>query len=168
MIANLLVAVNGATSLGGKSTPLSTPADRQKFLQLRSEAQAVIIGGATYRSEPYSSLPIKLYVSSTTLQSISTAGLLIAPEPPQEIVYRAIQESGSPVLVEGGPKFLAPLINDALIDELHITRVPKTGDGDFFDEIALKERYQLTDEQQVAETIFQIWEPKVSRTQQSE
>lgn len=158
-IANILVASNGATTLNGNSSGLRTIEDAQRFHVIRKLAKAVLVGGNTYRSEPYSKSPIPVFVSSKTLAETSTSKLNIKNATPIKLLESALSQVGSPVIIEGGPRFLNQLITSKLINSLFITRVPKSGDGDFFDESELKSNYQLVESEFINDTVFEIWQP---------
>ncbi|MEY2663219.1 MAG: hypothetical protein RIR35_27, partial [Actinomycetota bacterium] len=97
-IANILVASNGATTLNGKSSGLRTLEDAQRFHMIRKLAKAVLIGGNTYRSEPYNKSPIPVFVSSKTLAETSTSKLNIKNATPIKLLQAALNQVGSPVI----------------------------------------------------------------------
>ena len=167
VIANLLVGGNGATVKAGSSKALTNSADRRRFHALRSLAKAIVIGGSTYRNEPYQrnakdrTLPI--YVSSVKTQYLIdqelALGVTFASVSPTRLVARALEEVGSPILIEGGVNFLHELIENRIIDELHITRVQVDGDDYYLDESLLSKNYKLELQEQEGETNFEIWRP---------
>lgn len=165
VVANLLLAQNSATTLRGSSAALSPVSDRKRFHELRAQAKALVIGGNTYRNEPYASAPLPLYVASRTLQESGAHLISICKDSPDSIVQRALSDHGGPIMIEGGPKFLTPLINNQQIDRIFITRVSLDGDGDFFDEDLLVRKYHLIDEKfdlAGGTTIaFQTWLPNL-------
>jgi riboflavin biosynthesis pyrimidine reductase len=167
ILANLLVAANGATTQGGRSAPLSPPDDRRRFHAIRSQAKAIVIGGNTFRHEPYSRTPIPLYVATShppldprLEESGSTALRCFLNKAPTEVVERALAEQGAPILVEGGVGFLTPLIEKKVIDSFYLTRVLKKGDGNFFDDALLRKYYLLTHSEVENDTIFEVWKPR--------
>ena len=171
ILANLLVAANGATTQGGRSAPLSPPDDRRRFHAIRSQAKAIVIGGNTFRNEPYSRTPIPLYVATShppldppldppLQESGSTPLRCFLIKAPTEVVDRALTEQGAPILVEGGVRFLTTLIEKKVIDTFYLTRVPKRGDGNFFDDSLLKERYSLAHSEVENDTMFEVWKPR--------
>jgi riboflavin biosynthesis pyrimidine reductase len=165
VLANLLVAVNGATTLAGSSRTLSSPEDRARFHRLRSKVSAIAIGGQTFRSEPYQSTPVDLFISSRNLSSKDArkANQFFSRLPPDQLIDVIQRERSGDVLVEGGVAFLLPLIEKALISEFYITRSMLTGDGDFFDERALQRNYQKVSEEKFPAEIFQIWSPQINQ-----
>jgi riboflavin biosynthesis pyrimidine reductase len=50
---NMIVSVDGRIAVGGRSAPLSSPADRALFHALRAGADAVMAGATTVRDEGY-------------------------------------------------------------------------------------------------------------------
>jgi riboflavin biosynthesis pyrimidine reductase len=50
---NMVASVDGRVTIGGRSAPLSGPADRELFHALRAEADAVMAGAGTVRLERY-------------------------------------------------------------------------------------------------------------------
>jgi riboflavin-specific deaminase-like protein len=53
VMLNMIATADGRASLGGRSGPLSDPADRALFHGLRSAVDAVLVGAATLRTEHY-------------------------------------------------------------------------------------------------------------------
>ncbi|HEX2702502.1 MAG TPA: dihydrofolate reductase family protein [Solirubrobacteraceae bacterium] len=50
---NMVASVDGRVTIGGRSAPLSAPADRELFHALRAEVDAVMAGAGTVRLERY-------------------------------------------------------------------------------------------------------------------
>lgn len=165
VIANLLVASNGATSKLGRSAPMSPPSDRKRFHALRSGARAIVIGGNTFRKEPYSKCALPLYVATSQPEGQILDETNVDPLrrllnlAPADIVDVALAEQGDPILVEGGARFLYPLIEKSLIDTFYITRITEDGDGNFFDESHLSKTYRLELSEVEDGATFEIWKP---------
>ena len=164
--ANLIVAGNGMTTLNGSSRPLSNPEDRRRFHALRKASSAVAIGGSTFRSEPYSKCPLPLFVATTDRD---LAGELSSAQErkflnlsPLELVKFALKQIDGALLIEGGVSFLRELIEAEIIDELHITRVEKHGDGHPFDDLLLQKHYRLLSSGDSYQSKFEIWAPRKS------
>lgn len=160
-MANILLAKNMATSLGGSSRALSPKSDRIRFHQIRTQAKAILIGGQSYRNEPYSKLSLPLYISSRTLNEAVSGNKFIFNQDPAWLINRALLEQGSPVLIEGGVNFISNLITKSLIDLLYITRVNQDGDGHFFDESQLLENYQRQSIEVIDGASFESWSVKL-------
>ena len=157
----MVVATNGATTLAGSSMALSSAADRRRFHQIRALAASVAIGGSTFRSEPYTDLRLPVYVASKTLSP--TSGIHIYNESPVELVLRAFNEHGAPVLVEGGIGFLGPLLDQSMVDRLYLTRAATAGDGGFVNISQFLNCYQFISKESESGEDFEIWEPKEPR-----
>ena len=160
-MANILLARNLATSLGGSSRELSPKSDRIRFRQIRTLAKAILIGGQSYRNEPYSKLSLPLYISSRTLNEGAADNKFIFNQDPAWLINRALLEQGYPVLIEGGVNFISSLIAESLIDLLYITRVNKDGDGHFFDESNLLKNYERQSIEMIDGVSFESWRVKL-------
>ena len=160
-MANILLARNLATSLGGSSRALSPKSDRIRFHQIRTLAKAILIGGQSYRNEPYSKLSLPLYISSRTLNEGAVGTKFIFNQDPAWLINRALSDQGYPVLIEGGVNFISNLISESLIDLLYITRVNQDGDGHFFDESQLLENYERQSTEIIDGASFESWGVKL-------
>lgn len=128
--ANLIVGKDGSTSISGSSTPLSTQEDRERFQALRLKNDLILIGGNTARREPYKRTPIPLYILTHTKVRLQPKNQLAKQflMPPAQL-FKEISENFPPtddssairVLVEAGPSLLQSLIDQGLIDHLHLT-----------------------------------------------
>ncbi|MDZ7673864.1 MAG: pyrimidine reductase family protein [Acidimicrobiales bacterium] len=58
VLANMVAGIDGSTAVGGRVGELSSPTDRQLFLDLRSVADIVLVGAETARRERYG--PVRL------------------------------------------------------------------------------------------------------------
>jgi riboflavin biosynthesis pyrimidine reductase len=161
VMANILLARNLATSLGGSSRALSPESDRIRFHQIRTLAKAILIGGQSYRNEPYSKLSLPLYISSRTLSEGASGSQFIFNQEPAWLIKRALLEQGCPVLIEGGVNLISSLITQSLIDLLYITRVNQDGDGHFFDESQLLKNYERRSIETIDGASFESWRVKL-------
>ena len=161
VMANILLARNLATSLGGSSRALSPESDRIRFHQIRTLANAILIGGQSYRNEPYSKLSLPLYISSRTLSEGASDSQFIFNQEPAWLIKRALLEQGCPVLIEGGVNFISSLITQSLINLLYITRVNQDGDGHFFDESQLLKNYERQSIETIDGASFESWRVKL-------
>lgn len=160
VIANLVLGANGATTLHGSSRGLSSNEDRKRFHELRNKASAIVIGGHTFRNEPYSQTPRPLFVASQKITSE-----LRAKNPhahfyqvkPSEIVDEALARYGSPVLVEGGVKFITELISHSMIDQLCITRSTIHGDQESIFSEDLLRNFTKSTSQIGDDDVFEVW-----------
>ncbi len=157
--ANLLVAANGATTFEGSSRKLSPKSDRERFHELRRQADILLIGGNTFRNEPYLGLSIPVYVSTRSPNKPDKSpNVEFFQLSPTQLVANAGKNFNS-ILVEGGASFLSELIENLAIDELLITRVERSGDDNYFDEELLTEKYRRILRSEVEGAIFENWVP---------
>lgn len=56
VVLNMVSTVDGAATIGERTAPMSDPADRQLFHQLRTQVDAVMVGAGTVRAERYGRL----------------------------------------------------------------------------------------------------------------
>ncbi len=162
--ANLIVGKSGATTLAGSSIGLSTEEDRRRFKLLREESDLIIIGGNTARREPYKRTPVPLYIlthSKVRLQPKNQLAKQFLMPPAQ--LFKEISENFPPiddtcaikVLVEAGPVLLQSLIDQGLIDHLHLTtNIVKDGEN----RISVKEltsNFKLTRQEIIEEAKFE-------------
>ena len=133
--ASLVVASNGATSLNGRSSGLSTAADRARFLQRHRSAAAFIIGKKSAAIEDYSASQVPIFIFTRSHQQLSFAHPLMQ----QVTVDRNLAEitelidlriSGD-IVVEAGASLLQALIDVGVVDILELSISPIAGDGDF-------------------------------------
>ena len=123
VLANLIIGIDGSTTLNHRSAGLSFPEDRLRFHNLRSQSDVIVIGGNSARNEPYATTPIPLIVLSH------------ADQIPKEIIANTqvslwnknitdalsdVKKIYSHILIEAGPSLLGPALKAGLIDELHI------------------------------------------------
>ncbi len=159
VVANLVVGPNFATTLGGKSAPLSSGQDRGRFHSLRATADLILIGGETARVEPYGKTPCALAVL-TRGEDLGRA----ATNPLAYLEHRTLAEiiaetksQEKVLLIESGVKILHEIMNLGLLDELHLTVGSVGGDGNFFDEDLLQKNLTITSEEIAGDDRFQIW-----------
>lgn len=147
--ANLIIGQDGATTLGGSSTALSFPADRLRFHQLRTEFQAILIGGNTARNEPYSKTPLPLIVLTRHPLPGKVAENPLAEAwsvDLKDAIPEALSRFGD-LLIEAGPVLLQAVIAGGLLTELFITRSKTLGGEKFLDLPRLLENWiEISDE----------------------
>ena len=162
VLANMVIGANGATSLNHDSAELSPPADRKRFHEIRKMSTALVVGGNTFRREHYSKAPMPVYVATQTPTSSTSTSIFIVAAP-EIVVRKALEDSNGAVLIEGGIRFIAPLLAKGVIDRLFLTRSPISGDGDFFDFENLHRNYQLDSSNKVDDVTFEEWTPKKAK-----
>jgi riboflavin biosynthesis pyrimidine reductase len=121
--ANLVIGSDGSTTLKGSSAGLSFPADRIRFHQLRSEFQAILIGGNTARNEPYEKTPLPLIILTSqplppkiALNPLAEGWDLELPE----AIAKATTRFGE-ILLEAGPRLLEAALKGGLVTDLYLT-----------------------------------------------
>lgn len=170
VLANMVIGSNGATCLHRDSAPLSPPADRKRFHQIRALASALVVGGNTYRLEHYENAPLPVFVATRDTELLSRNAQDSNPRSqffnaaPHEVVDFALSQMKSPLLVEGGISFLTPLIKARLIDRLFLTRSPIAGDSDYFDFTLLESLYEIDQSEKIDDVVFEQWRPKMRRS----
>jgi riboflavin biosynthesis pyrimidine reductase len=137
LIASLAVGANNATTLGGRSRELSTPADRVRFLALHRSAGAIITGKESAAIEEYSKTEIPIFVFSRkpeklifqhpTMQQINVDRDLL------EISRRIDQHISGEIVIEAGPGLLMAMVEVGAVDFLQLSITPIEGDGNFID-----------------------------------
>jgi riboflavin biosynthesis pyrimidine reductase len=153
VIVNMVSSLDGNTAVHGKAAGLGSRIDRRTMRNLRSHADAVMIGANTLRAEKLSlgidepsDKPQPLAIIATTTGDVPLESNLLLGEgqevlllSPRELPgYRGgdldlgealeILKAGYGVdvlLVEGGPTLNHALISRGLADELFLTLVPK-------------------------------------------
>jgi riboflavin biosynthesis pyrimidine reductase len=169
----MVTSIDGSTVFGDTSAGLSSNADRDVLLTLRSFADIIIVGAGTVRSEGYG-IPKKPnqrigVVSRTGMVDLdsalfsSGAGFLIVPEDAPACRVESVRAGvgeldlvaamgrlpGNPrfVQAEGGPMLNGALATANLVDEINLTTSPQVIGGHgprlLRGAAALTTRYQL-------------------------
>ncbi len=135
LIATLVVGSNNATSKSGLSAPLSTPADRSRFLALHRSAAAIIIGKESALAEDYRKTQVPIFVLTRQQEGVKL------PHPMMEqitvgddlaLLSRSIASRfEGDVIIESGIKLLSALINAGAVERLSLSISPIEGDGHF-------------------------------------
>jgi dihydrofolate reductase len=151
LIASLVVGSNGATSLGGKSRPLSTPSDRARFLKRHHSAAAFIIGKKSAILESYAATDVPIFVFSRNSEVLTLPHPLMQQVKVDrgdlgEISRRIDQRIEGEIVVEAGASLLTALINAGVIDQWELTISPVEGDGDFIDYETLLMKFHVSEE----------------------
>lgn len=127
IVANLVVGSDGSTSKNGGSLGLSSAADRARFHEIRSNSDAILIGGNTARREPYKKTPIPLFIVTHSLVKLQPKNHLarqLNMDPISaisEIEGFFAEGMRAQLLVEAGPKLLQILIDSKKVDKLYLT-----------------------------------------------
>ena len=156
VVATLVVGADGSTSKESRSAGVSSPADRQVFLQRRREVDCIIVGGNTARHEPYNRTPVPLVVISRSLvnpvQGNHLAHLWNCT--PAEAVEKARTLFGEKILIEGGISMINELMDHGVIDQLELSVTTATGGADKIDWQALVAKFAHCESREVEGTYF--------------
>lgn len=164
VIANLVVSASGATSKDGSSIGLSSPADRQRFHELRKQSDAILIGGSTARREPYKKTPIPLFIITHSLVRLQPKNQLAKQLnlPPKsalaEISNFFVDKESAQILVEAGPKLLTQMIEEGLIQTLYLTINHGATGENAIDLQELVKTFKLISSEKIADDEFQRYE----------
>lgn len=151
LIASLVVGRNGATTLGGKSRPLSTPSDRERFLKRHRSASAFIIGKKSAILESYAATNVPIFVFSRNSDALTLPHPLMQQVTVnrgdlEEISRRIDQRIDGEIVVEAGVSLLTALINVGVIDLWELSISPIEGDGDFIEYQSLLIKFDVSEE----------------------
>ena len=137
IIGTLVVGCNNATTLGGKSSPLSTSADRERFLTLHRRAAAIITGKNSAANEEYQKTSVPIFIFTRQCAALSFSHPLMqqvhVDRDLGEITRRIDQRIPGDIAVEAGPALLQALIKENVIDEFELSISPIAGDANFID-----------------------------------
>jgi len=156
--ANMVASIDGSPTIGGKSNTLTSSADRRLFHLLRAQADVILIGAGTARSEPYANhrkqlvvvtrsgdLPPKFFTGIPPLV-VTTEALVLERRRELEaraevitcgrheidfgVMLKAFLERGwLRILCEGGPGLLGSMHAAGNINEIALTTTPKVIGG---------------------------------------
>ena len=156
IVATLVVGSDGSTSKESRSAGVSSPQDRQLFLQRRREVDCIIVGGNTARHEPYNRTPVPLVVISRSLVNPVQGNhlALFWNCSPVDAVEKARKLFGEKILIEGGISMINDLIDNKKIDRLELSVTPATGGEDKIDYKALLARFAHCESREIEGTHF--------------
>ena len=135
VIATLVVGADGSTSRNGNSAGVTSEIDRSQFLQRRRNADCIIIGGNTARTEPYHRTPVPVVVISRSLINPLADNRLAYcwNLSPGSALDQAIAMFGPRVHIEAGISIINELLLHNRIDELELSITESTGGEDKID-----------------------------------
>lgn len=156
IVATLVVGADGSTSKESRSAGVSSPQDRQQFLQRRREVDCIIVGGNTARHEPYNRTPVPLVVISRSLVNPVQGNhlALFWNCSPVQAVEKARKLFGDKILIEGGITMINELIDNKVIDRLELSVTQATGGDDRIDWKELLARFKSCESREVEGTTF--------------
>lgn len=156
VIASLVLAADGSSTLFGTSDTVTTPIDRQRFLARRRLCDAILIGGNTARNERYEKTPVPLVIVSHTRpalldQNPKAHWWLLSPV---EAVARARWEFGNTLSIEGGIAFISELLDARLISQLELSITSHVGGENKVDYLDLLAHFEKIETEELEGTIF--------------
>lgn len=156
VIASLVLAADGSSTLSGTSDTVTTPIDRQRFLARRRNCDAILIGGNTARNERYEKTPVPLVIVSHTRPALLDRN----PKAhwwsisPVEAVARARWEFGTTLSIEGGIAFIAELLEANLISQFELSITSHVGGENKVDYLDLLAHFEKIETEELEGTIF--------------
>lgn len=161
VLANLVLGIDGSTSMGGSSKSLSSAEDRRRFHEVRAQASVILIGGNTARTEPYAQTPVPLVVitrSGEIPESVRANPKTHVWElDPISAVEKALKKFGGTVLVEGGIRLVQELLLANQIDELYLTLSKISGGENVYDLSALTREFTVESSEKIdGETFLKL------------
>lgn len=149
----MVASLDGSTVVDGRSTALSSPADRDVLLGLRAVADVVLVGAETVRREGYgppskAGLRVGVVSRSGRVDTsaplfTSGAGFLVLPEDAPPVDAPAVRAGrggvdlalalsmidGTFVQLEGGARLNAAMLDADVVDEVNLTVTPAAVGG---------------------------------------
>ena len=131
VFASLVVGADGSTSKNGSSSGISTGADRTTFLARRRNADFILIGGQTARTEPYHRTPVPVVVASRSMINALADNRLAHwwNLSPLSALEKGREKFGPNVLVEAGPRLINELIQAKVLDGIYLS-ITSVTDGE--------------------------------------
>lgn len=150
LIASFVVGSNGATTVGSLSRPLSTPADRARFLTRHRSAGAFIIGKKSAQLENYSSSEVPIFVLTRKSDALSFPHPLMQQVTIRDgelhsIARKIDQRIDGDVIIEAGVTLLTAMIDAGAVDLLELTLSPVAGDGNFVEVEDILAKFEYTE-----------------------
>ena len=131
VFASLVVGADGSTSKNGSSSGISSGADRTTFLARRRNADFILIGGQTARTEPYHRTPVPVVVASHSMINVLADNRLAHwwNLSPVSALEKGRKKFGPNILVEAGPQLINDLIQARVLDGIYLS-VTSVTDGE--------------------------------------
>ena len=147
----LVTGVDGSTSKAGSSAGVTSATDRAAFLARRRNADCILIGGNTARTEPYQRTPVPVVVISRSLVNPLANNRLahcwnLSPE---KALDRAIKTFGSNIHIEAGVSIINELLSAGRVDALELSITDISGGDDKIDLANLLSHFSTKTEQVV-------------------
>jgi len=155
-VASLVVGVDGSTTKFGSSRGVSSKADRTVFLERRRGFDAILIGGNTARTEPYSFSPVPLIViSRSTINPLpQNPNVHLWNTTPAQAISRARKAFGERILIEAGVGMIKELLAENLIDEFFLTVTPEQDGENIIDWKEILSKFEHSEKSVIDATLF--------------
>ena len=156
VFASLVVGADGSTSKNGSSSGISSGADRTTFLARRRNADFILIGGQTARTEPYHRTPVPVVVASRSMINALADNRLAHwwNLPPVSALEKGVKKFGPNVLVEAGPQLINELIQARVLDGIYLSITSVTDGENLIDIEALLSNFTSVQRDEIQGTLF--------------
>lgn len=156
VFASLVVGADGSTSKNGSSSGISNGADRTTFLVRRRNADFILIGGQTARTEPYHRTPVPVVVTSRSMINALADNRLAHwwNLSPVSALEKGVKKFGPNVLVEAGPRLINELIQARVLDGIYLSITSVTEGEDFINIEELLSNFTSIESDEFQGTLF--------------
>ena len=154
--ATLVVGSDGSSTKLGRSSGITSQADREAFLKRRRLADVIIIGGNTARSEPYKKTPVPLVIISRSPENPVECNPLahLWNSTPGDAILRAGKLFGPNILIEGGVRMISELLGEQLIDEFFLSVTSASSGENLIDWKKILDEFSFIQESEIDGTRF--------------
>lgn len=151
-----MVGADGSTSKNGSSSGISSGADRTTFLARRRNADFILIGGQTARTEPYHRTPVPVVVTSRSMINALADNRLAHwwNLSPVSALKKGIKKFGPNVLVEAGPQLINELIQARVLDGIYLSITSVTDGENLIDIEELLSNFTSVQRDEIQGTLF--------------
>jgi len=156
VFASLVVGADGSTSKSGSSKGISSGADRTTFLARRRNADFILIGGQTARTEPYHRTPVPVVVASRSMINALADNRLAHwwNLSPVSALEKGRKKFGPEVLVEAGPRLINELIQARALDGIFLSITSVTDGEDVINIDELLSNFTKIEREEIQGTLF--------------
>ena len=156
VFASLVVGADGSTSKNGSSSGISSGADRTTFLSRRRNADFILIGGQTARTERYHRTPVPVVVASHSMINALADNRLAHwwNLSPVSALKKGAEKFGPNVLVEAGPRLINELIQARVLDGIYLSITSVTGGEDVINIEELLSNFTSIERNEIQGTFF--------------
>jgi dihydrofolate reductase len=156
VFASLVVGADGSTSKNGSSSGISSGADRTTFLARRRNADFLLIGGQTARTEPYHRTPVPVVVASRSMLNALANNRLAHwwNLSPVSALEKGRKKFGPNVLVEAGPRLINELIQARVLDGIYLSITSVTDGDDLINIEELLSNFASVERDEIEGTLF--------------